>query len=187
MILPILSDGVIASPKLADGRFIPILIVDTSMHRAINDVVNLHDYCESGDVDSTWAIDHRDDFIYLLLEFKKPVSTEATIKFDILKYGGLVDTIMSTRVFYLQPGKIGDRPSNSDENSRISIEVPDISLRKIWFERWKKALIKDLRNKGLSRGEAKKASPKIIDEWRDHFCVSLKEHAMRCDNKHKLI
>lgn len=183
IILPIISDGIMASPNVSDGHFIPILILDTSKHKAINDLVNLHEYCENGDVDSTWAIDQDNDYIYLFLEFKKPVRTEAIIKFDILRYGGLVESLMSTRIFYLQPGKEGDRPSNSHLNPSIFIEVPDLSLKELWSERLKKTLIKDLRSKGLSRSEAKKATPKIIDEWRKQFCISLKEHAMKCHNK----
>ena len=149
IILPIISNAAIASPKIADSHFIPILIVDTSNHKAIDDVVNLHDYYESGDLDSTWAIDENNKDIYLFLEFKKPVRVEATLKFDILQYGGLVDTIMSTRIMYLQPGKEGDRYSNTEDNPRISMEIPDTSLRSIWSEKWKKATIKDLRSTGL--------------------------------------
>ncbi|MCK5613669.1 hypothetical protein KAR91_68020 [Candidatus Pacearchaeota archaeon] len=179
IILPIISNAAIASPNIVDSRFIPILIVDTSSHKAIDDVVNLHDYYKSGDVDSTWAIEENDKNIYLFLKFIKPVKAEATLKFDILQYGGLVDTIMSTRVMYLQPGKEGDRYSNTEDNPRISIEIPDISLRGIWQERWKRILIKDFRSKGLSRSESKKASQRMIDEWRNLLCISMKERAMR--------
>ncbi|MBN1617896.1 hypothetical protein JW887_00965 [Candidatus Dojkabacteria bacterium] len=141
IILPIISDGAIASSGLAEARFIPILIVDTSMHTSIDDLVRLHDSAESGDVDSLWGIDKHNDHIYLHLEFKQPVKTIVALKFDILKQGGIVDTIMSTRILNLQPGKIGDRPGNTLDKPSIYVEVPDRSLKDVWTKRWKKVLI----------------------------------------------
>lgn len=176
-ILPLISDGMSSSSDLVDGRFVPIVIVDTTNNKSVQDVVHLHRFTDPGDVDSLWGIGD-DDSICLFLEFKKPVKTEAIIKFNILKHGGLVDTIMSTKVMHLQPGKEGDRPSSTQDNPSITIELPDEGLRILFTERWKKVLRNDLKNKGLSRREAKQASQKIIDEWRRVFGISLKEHAM---------
>src|SRR3989442_15728179 len=53
-------------------------------------------------------------------------STDTTAKssrFDIEKYGGLVDQIIHSEGVYIQPGRPGDRLSTTFDNPRVLAEV----------------------------------------------------------------
>ena len=182
IILPIIADGLRADHNILEAKFIPILIVDASCHQSIEDTVNFHYSSDSGDVISTWGLAKNENFICLYLEFLRPIKTEAIIKFILPQQAALVDTIMSSKMFYLQPGKEGDTVGKTLGNKGISIEVPCDNLRDIFTQRWLRLLFKDLRSKGCSRSEAKRFANEIIDEWKVTICTSPKERILKSKN-----
>jgi hypothetical protein len=96
----------------------------------------------------------------------RPAEVAVVIEFDIARQGGIVDSILSSKAVYLQPGKSGDRLSLTMENPRILVEVGDAGFSKDWDEMLFKHICRRLRGDGLSRAEPKRAAKDFIQEWR---------------------
>ena len=77
-----------------------------------------------------------------------------------------MDQILLSRALYLQPGRESDRFANTIDAKKILIEVPGTGFKKTWDEMLFKHLVKDFRQKGLPKRQAKKATKGLIEEWR---------------------
>ncbi len=166
--VPIVSDAAVATRGLADGRIIPVLIIDTSFRPDIEDMIRAHKHIGAGDAKSVWSIPSRFDKsrIFLVLTMIKPSRCVIILEFNIARQGGVVDQIIHAQGLYIQPGKEGDRLSSTIDNERILVEVPSRHFRKEWDDILRKAITKDFQRKGLSRNDAKKATESFIKEWR---------------------
>ena len=158
-----------ATRRVADGRLIPLIILDTSSCPDIEDAVRAHCDLGPGDVRSTWAAVSRFDpsRLSLALELLQPSACTIVIEFDLPHHGGLVDQIVRTQGLYLQPGRPGDLIGNSVDRDRILIEVPARAFCSEWERILRKALVKDFRRQGLSKGDAKDATESYIEKWRN--------------------
>lgn len=173
--IPIISNAAIATRGIGEGRIVPLVIIDTSNHRHIEDLVNVHKKLPPGDVEIYWGWPQRSkDTISLILDFQKPMIIKIHLSFDIMLNGGLVDLIINSKALYLQPGRQGDRLGATMDNPRILVEIPDIGFGGVWLDKWEKTTFKEMRNRGLSRADAKKASQKLIDEWRKTLTFRIK-------------
>lgn len=72
--VPIVSDAAVTTRVLADGRIIPVLIINTSLRPDIEDMIRAHKHIGAGDVKSAWSIPSRFDKsrISLVLTIIKP-------------------------------------------------------------------------------------------------------------------
>jgi len=159
---------------------IPLLILDTSRRPDIEDMVKAHHALEGqGDVKAQWG--RPDTFfdkgvVSLILTFEKPSHCLIILRFDIGKYGGLVDQIIRSQGVYVQPGKPGDRLSTTFDNPRVLAEVPSREFQAEWDRMFRKAMRKRFqREHGMSRSEAKLATEKFITDWRDLSSKRIKE------------
>jgi len=167
--VPIVSDAAVATRGTADGRIIPVLIIDTSLRPDIEDMVRAHRHIGAGDAKSAWSITSRFniDRISLILTIVKPSRCVLIVEFDIVRQGGVVDQIIHAQGVYIQPGKEGDRLGTTMDHDRILVEVPSRHFRKEWDGIFYKALSKDFKKKGLSRNDSKNAARSFIKEWRE--------------------
>lgn len=166
--IPIISDAAIATPKIGDGKLIPVLLLDTKDRQNLEKMVIAHKFLPPGDVKVWWgrAPKSTDDKVTLFLEFYRPAELTILIDFDILRQGVLIDLMLASKSFYLQPSRQGERFSTTLDNPRIIVEIPDTGFADIWNKMRRKAVIKDLKRKGLTRREAKVAADRLIEEWR---------------------
>jgi hypothetical protein len=163
----IVSDAVMATVGVGDGRLIPLVIIDSAERPDIEELVRVHEHLPPGDVKVQWGdLKSSPDSIALLLRFTRPVEALLVLDFDIVKQGGVVDQILSSRALYLQPGRKGDRLSNTFDAKRILIEVPETGFSKTWDGILFKHLVKDFQRKGLPKQQAKEATKAFIEEWR---------------------
>ncbi len=176
--VPIVSDAAVATRDLADGRIIPLLILDTSQRPDIEEMIHAHKFFGSGDVKSIWSIPSKFDTskIYLILTITKPSQCVIIIEFEVVPQVGVVDQIIHAQGVYLQPGRKGDRYSSTMERERILVEIPSKEFRKEWSRILRKALIKDYQRKGLSKKDAKLATEDFIREWRKFGSQRLWSH-----------
>jgi hypothetical protein len=170
--VPIVSDGAVATQGTADGRIIPVLIIDTSLRPDIEDMIQAHKHIGAGDVKSAWSVPSRFNIINinrisLVLTIIKPSRCLIIIEFNIVPQGGVVDQIIQAQGVYIQPGKEGDRLRTTMDHDRILVEVPSKHFRTEWDKILYNALAKDFKRKGLSRSDAKIASKNFIKEWRN--------------------
>jgi len=163
----IISDAAMATVSVGDGRLIPLVIIDSSERRDIEELVRVHEHLPPGDVKVQWGdLRNTSDSIALLLRFIRPVEALLVLNFDIVKQGVIVDQILLSKALYLQPGREGDRLRNTFDAKRILIEVPETGFSKTWNGMYFKYLVKDFRRKGLPKHQAKEATNEVIEEWR---------------------
>ena len=178
----IVRDAAISSAEVADGRFIPVLIIDTTERSDIDELVQFHDLTPAGDVQCTWGSNRARKWkktpvdlskVALFLEFERPSETFINIEFDVLENGAVIDTILGSKAFYLQPGREGDRLSHDIDRPKIGVEVPDTGFKELWGELWHKRLVKKFKKEGLNRSDAIKAADEIIRETRKMYSYRM--------------
>lgn len=167
--VPIVSDALMATCGLADGRLIPLFILDTSERPDIDDMIQAHRHLGGGDVRSAWGRPARFEKskIRLILTVVKPSQCVTILEFDVARQGGVVDQIVQAQGLYLQGGRPGDRLASTLDNDRILVEVPSREFRPEWEHIHRKVLIEDYRHHGLSRSEAKNAADSFLKTWRE--------------------
>lgn len=173
--VPIVSDAAVATRGLADGRLIPLLILDTSARPDIEDMIRSHRHAGPGDVRSAWAKPSRFDWrtLRLVLSATKPSRCVILIDFDVVRRDGVVDQIVNAQGLYLQTGRPGDRLVTTQDRERILIEVPSREFRGEWSRIFRKALLKDFMRRGLSRGKARAATEAFLRDWRKFGSVRM--------------
>ena len=174
-IYALVADGAMANPQTADGRLIPVIILDCESKKDLETLVNIHKDTPPGDVMSTWGLKRFNSReVYLVLKFFKPLELSFTIKFDSKHNSMLIDGIIHARSVYLQPGKKGDVFSNDINAPKILIEIP----KKTTFNKWDSILTKIVRKKllseGASRSEVKEAANEYINRRREVWGRRLK-------------
>jgi hypothetical protein len=163
----IVWDGAISTMGVGEGRIIPLVIIDGSDRPDIEELIRIHQYLPSGDVESQWMqFKGGEGKICLMLRFKRPVELVAILEFDIIGQGGLIDQILTAKAIYLQSGREGDRLSTTMDNPRMSVEIPSTAFYNEWDRMFMKWTEKGFRQRGLNRQDAKRATRKFIEEWR---------------------
>jgi hypothetical protein len=166
--VPIVWEGGVATHGVGDGRFIPVLIIDTTERPDIDDMVRAHKHLGPGDADSVWSRPSRlvNNKIQLILSFTKPTRCVLILEFDLARQGGVLDQIIQAEGVYLQPGRSGDRLVTTLNTERVLAEVPSKQFRGEWENIYLKSLTKRFRKGGLSRSQAKRATRDFLLEWR---------------------
>lgn len=164
----IVSDASIATRGVADGRLIPLLILDTSDRPDIESMVQAHESFDSGDVVSTWGLRSRFDtgHIRLTLTTSQPSSCTLIIDLSTATHAAIIDHIIQAQGVYIQPGRPGDRLKSDLQRPRILVEIPSRHFRPVWEGIMHRNLVKSFRRQGLSRGDAKQATMRFLAEWR---------------------
>jgi hypothetical protein len=166
----IVSDATVATRAYADGRLIPLLILDTSKRPDIDAMILAHRDLGPGDATSMWGQRSRFESqptVRLVMSFSNPSACNIILDFDITSQGGLVDQIIQMEGVYLLGGRPGDRLLTKIDDPKISVEVPSRHFRTEWDRRLRKATFQKYRAMGLSRADAKHATDSFIREWRE--------------------
>jgi len=165
---PIVGDGAIGHPDILDGRIVPVLILDCSSHRALEDLIHAHEHTPPGDCSTTWKWDLLSRRrVYLQFDFKFPVETTAVVAFEVESQGGLVEAIIIARGVYLQPLSSGKRVSEGIKEEKILIEVPSTTTFPIWTDLHRRTLEKQYKKRGLSAKQAREAVSQHLTRLRD--------------------
>lgn len=168
-VVPIVADGSIAAGSVADGRMLPLVIIDTTNRSDLDELVRLHDHLPPGDVTFRWSeVVDNDDQVALVLEFVRPVEARAILVFSIEHEGILVDAALSGAGMYLQPGRPGDRLKHDLQRPKILVEIPADDFR----DRWEKIVLRRLtkvvrRGRRMPRGQARQLAAEWLDRSRE--------------------
>ena len=180
--VPIVGDAAIATPTLGEGRLIPVLIIDTSGRPDIDDLVRLLRRPPLGDVTSQWGRLHwHKKTLALILTFERPSKVLVILEFDVTEQGILVDSILTAKALFLQPGRKGDRLFTTFDSPRILVEVPARDLKAEWDKLWPKAVAKKLKKMGLKRQDAKKGASTAISLMREVEAVRMRRRRGETD------
>lgn len=162
-IVRIVADGLMSTALVADGRMLPVLIVDTSDRPDIDEYIRVHANAPTGDVRIQWAQAPELNMVILLLSFERPLVMQLQIGFRLAAHQGvLVEQILAMGGFYLQAGRDGDRLKRTMDRQRIIMEAPDTGFRPIWDKIFHKHTVKALQERGLDRAQAKRAAYEVI-------------------------
>ncbi|MET8361908.1 hypothetical protein [Micromonospora sp. NPDC005171] len=155
--MPVVADAALAGPA-ADGRMVPLVVIDTTSRPDLDELVRLHRHLPAGDVTYRWGQGERDeDFVALSLWFVRPIEARAVLTFSIGREGMIVDNALNSRAIYLQPGRPGDRLKHDPDRPKILIEVPDDDFRERWEDIVVRRLVKVIRRKSrMPREEARR-------------------------------
>lgn len=175
--VPIVSDALIATTGIADGRLLPLVIIDASSRPDIEDWIKANKYLGPGDAETFWGkLSEKDEGkIDLILVITKPSRCVVLLEFDIVSQGILVDLIVRNRGLILQCGREGDRLISTTEKDRILVEVPSKDVQEEWNTIFHSVLEKNFRKEGFRRHEAKKMSEEAILKLRKVHALRMKE------------
>jgi len=74
LFLPIIGDAGLAT-QVADGRLLPVLILDTRARPEVEELIRVHAYLPPGDARSQWGSSRdNDDHVVLHLTFVQPMA-----------------------------------------------------------------------------------------------------------------
>lgn len=165
--IKVVGDAAIAAPHVAEGRLIPLVILDTAERPDIEEYIRAHEFHGPGDVKSQWGRSGKSSSVVsLILTFINPTELVAIVDFDIARQGIIVEQILATKGLYLQAGKAGDRLKHDLNKPKVIIEIPDTGFRPIWGKLFFKAVTQEMRKQGLDRHRAKRAAEMAIEELR---------------------
>jgi hypothetical protein len=168
LLVPIVADGALAGP-IADGRLIPLLILDSVSRPEIAELIRVHEHLPPGDVLLSWGRELKsDDSVVLLLTFERPIPLQIALAFSIERQGILVETMLTGGAVYLQAGVAGDRLSNAMDASRILVELPDVGFRPLWEKLLTKRMTAVMaRRLGVPQTRARTAATAFIEQMRE--------------------
>lgn len=164
-LVPIVDDGAIGNPDWADGRLIPVLILDCHDHKALEDLIIAHKDTPPGDVTSMWGwkiLSKKQ--VFLTFNFHQPIETSATLAFNVAEQGTIVDWIINVRGVYLQPLSSGSKVSHGLDKPKILVEIPPTATFPNWKNIYRRSLEKSYMKQGLSRSQTKTAIDQYLEE-----------------------
>ncbi|EMM0835814.1 hypothetical protein RVV06_001811 [Enterobacter ludwigii] len=173
--LNLVGDGAIANTKTADGRLIPVIILDTREKKELEYLVKMHEQIDTGDVNSVWSVSRfNHEQVYLVLFFKSPMEFKVAISFQTLRHSPIIEGIRTSKAVYIQPGAPGDRVKHNINAPKILVEIPSKTTFEKWDDIFEKAVIKKFKKEGLRGSNLKTASREHISLMKDIWGRRLK-------------
>lgn len=163
--VPIVSDALILQRDLADGRSIPLIIIDTTNYPEIARAIDLHSETAQGEVALTWGKSSDSKFIVLDIESISPVEIKYTIVFNVTKHHSLLNIILKTHLLYIQAGTPGDRLGNNLNAPKLLIELPISSFESEIMRLIEKAKIQRFKKLKVKRKDLKKVIEEFDSNW----------------------
>lgn len=162
--LDIISDASISSVNIANGKNIPLVILDTTEYKEIEKAILFHSGINYGKITTIWGKSSDDTLVTLWVNCLEPVPVEFVIPFDVENKVLLIDLIIKTQLLYIQQGKPGDRFKNTMNSPRIMIEIPSTHFYNEWYKLYEKYFTKHFQKKGMNRKIAKSTAVKLYSE-----------------------
>lgn len=170
--VPIVGDGAIASYDTAEGRAIPVLILDCSNHRELLNLIYTHQNTPPGDVSCTWGINKEN--AYLLFDFTRPSEASCGVYFNLENQTSLADGIVHAQGVILQPSESGTKVIEGLNQPKILVEVSPKTKLPDWDKQLLKAIQRKMRREGLPRQHAKNASKEFLARTRELWTLRMK-------------
>jgi hypothetical protein len=132
LVIPIVGDAALAGP-IADGRLIPVLILDRSARPGLGEAIRIHEHLPPGDVQFRGAVSRESyDEVVLYVRLVQPMEVEFLLRFSIERQAVLVEAMLKAGAVYLQVGSAADRLSTTMDAPRILIELTDTGFKPTW-------------------------------------------------------
>ncbi len=142
----VVNTALITKADVADGKQIPLVIIDTSNNDNIKNTIKSHVESESGEMVITWGMTKDKEYVILALDSLQPIVARVCIVFDLKNHFATIDKVLKTNLLYIQCGKVGDRVLTEEEPVRILVEIPNTGFEKYWSNIKENTQKKDLKN-----------------------------------------
>lgn len=162
----VVNTGALSAYGVANGRTVPVVILQTDREKKIDAAINAHIGISNGNCDSQWGRTCDGNKILLRLEFTVPVAITLIIPFDIISNGATIDQIIHTQCLYLMTGDPGMKLSQNLHKERILLEIPSREFVDEWRRLYKKKYCKHLKKTyHISSSAAEEVFEKIQSEF----------------------
>jgi len=165
-VLEVVADATINSIDFAQGRTVPLVILDTTNHPEIVKAIEVHCDVSNGNVKTTWGKTKDEKFISLIVELLDPFPAAFTIVFSAYPQAGIVDIIVSSQLLFIQTGKPGDRLKHDLFKPKLLIEVPSEQFASKWKELYLRIMTRRFRKLDYSKKVAEKLANDFYNEMR---------------------
>lgn len=85
-VVNIVNDALVLQHDFCDGKPIPAIVIDTSNHNKIENMLKLHMNVDEGEMKFSWGMTTDKKSIILLVESISPIELTFSILFEIEKY-----------------------------------------------------------------------------------------------------
>lgn len=176
------EDGVMSTPNIGEGRFIPSVIIDIEENIEIGELLKLHENTPPGDTELQWHLPStffgNPKSVLLKITFIKPMSITFGIEFSISEREAAIDGIIQSRGVHLQIGKSGDKVSTIFVNEAkqkthgcVLVEVPNLDFDTKWNELHMNFLKHKYRKQGASKSDSNTLAKEQIKKMRELWNV----------------
>lgn len=153
----VVATATIACEGVANGRNIPVTIVESDVDGIINDLIITHKSVKNGNCESQWGVTEGYEYVILSLSFSSPIEQKIILFFDVIKYGIIVNQILYAKCLFLMTGDSKTKFSEHMGDPRILLEVPCDDFQEDWNKIHRKKYTDYLRRKyRISKKEALK-------------------------------
>ena len=174
LLVSVVSDAAMAGP-VADGKLVPVLILDVQGRPDVSELIRQHQHLPSGEASHQWASSRdNSDRVMLLLNFERPSDVRMAIPFSIEHQGILVDSMIRSGAVYLQAGAEGDRLSATLDEPKILVELPDTGFGPAWEALLEKRMTKVMSTRmRVSRRKARPVARRLIKQMREFTALRM--------------
>lgn len=164
-VVSVVSDALVLQHDFCDGKPIPAIVIDTSNHNKIDNMLKLHKNVDEGEMKFSWGMTTDKRNIILLVESISPIELAFSVLFEIEKHYAVIDEILRSQMFIIQGGKPDDRFSYNLNSNKIVVEVPLTGFEEKWYYIRKKYQRKRLKKMGVKNKDIKNVMNDIDKEW----------------------
>ena len=151
----VVATAAIACEGVANGRNIPVAIVEPDIDGKINDLIITHKSVKNGNCECQWGTTEGYEYAILSLSFSSPIEQKIILFFDVIKYGIIVDQILYAKCLFLMTGNSETKFSEHIGEPRILLEVPCDDFQEDWNKIYRKKYVEHLREEyKMSKKEA---------------------------------
>jgi hypothetical protein len=172
-VVQLIADGAISTPAFAEGKMVPVAILDTTQRPDLDLLFRSHAHVPPGDALTQWVgLNESFNSVGLVVKFIRPSELKFVVQFDLEKHALLIDQAIFSSCIFLQSGKPGDRLANtyySRVSKRIFVEIGAGGFESKWEEIWTKMLYKKFKLHGYGFLERRRLAKRYIAITRENF------------------
>jgi len=166
------ENGLISSTQWADGRLIPVVVLNSKNGIELKDFLSAHvSSIDQGDVITQWGYPFSQFFkpkVWILsIQFKKPRTFSFYIEFVLDKNPALIDAIFQSRGLYIRYGFPGEKISKGMDQDMVLIEIPDLKRDEEWNNTLRDILRSRFKKQNIDKKKLKDEVEKQIKKMRE--------------------
>ncbi|KIQ16403.1 hypothetical protein RT99_20215 [Flavobacterium sp. MEB061] len=158
----IIKSGKMSIPGIADGKIIPLLIIDETKSQKLKQLIKIHQGAPPGDIETIWITPlsmFTPKTMHLQFNFSKHMDLSFCLIFEVKERYSLIDEIFQSQAIYLNTS---NKNADSMESIKggILVEIPATNSK----QKWESLLLKTVKDIYKKEKIGKKELNKITKE-----------------------